>query len=237
VAEASYIGAYWGPREEPVQDCATRLSSMLKALGAVDPSLASWFRTGASRKAALADGIDPSVEALQDLLLKGRTHRDDAGRSIMSELGFTASIWNGQKVQIGISVRCGVSAPVPGLASNSLTVQLPVAQGEAMTLYRRDTALAVVRAVVTAWRPSWCTWTSHRLRKAQVAQPGEVVVGWATYVADPTGVRTDRLPAGVTAESLDPGVLLTAGDAADVVSEVTVSALRGVLGHALRQPS
>jgi len=234
VAETFYIGAYWGPREEPVFDCAHRLSSMLNALGAVDPLLASWFHTGASRKAALARSVDPSPEVLQELLLKGVARRDDAGRSVMTELGFSASIWNGQKIQVGVNVRCGSSAAVPGLASNSVVVQLPEAQGEAMALYRRDTALALLRAVIMAWRPSWSTWTSHRLRKAQDAQPGEVVVGWATYVADPSGVRADRLPASVTTEPLDVGMLVTADGDADVVSETTVSAVRGALGRTLR---
>lgn len=230
MAETSYIGAYWGPREESVSDCAGRWSNMLNALAAVDPLLASWFRTGASRKAALARRVGQSPEGL---LLSGRARRDDADRSVMTELGFSASIWNGQKAQVGVSVRCGSSAAVQGLASNSLTVQLPEAQGEATALYRRQSALAVLRAVVTAWQPSWCTWTSHRLRKAQGAQPGEVVVGWATYVYDRSGVRTDRLPGSVTAEALDVGLLLIADGDADVVSETTVSAVRGALGRAL----
>jgi hypothetical protein len=53
MAEAFYVGAYRGPRGEPVEDCARRLSIFLSALAEVDPLLASWFKTGGSRKAAL----------------------------------------------------------------------------------------------------------------------------------------------------------------------------------------
>lgn len=234
MAEAFYVGAYWGPRGEPVDECARRLSELLAGLGGVDSLLASWFRTGGSRKAALAQGVDASSTGLRELLLAGRARRDDAGRAVMSELGFSASIWNGQEVQVGVSVRCGLSAAGPGLVSNSLSVQLPAAEGDALALYGRDAALAVMRAVVESWQPAWATWTSHRLRRAQGSQPGEVVAGWATYVADRSGVRADLLPAGVTAEPSGGGVLITAEGDADVVPEMTVSAVRGALGRALR---
>jgi len=237
VAEAFYVGAYWGPRGEPAGECARRLSGLLSELGAVDSLMASWFETGGSRKAALALSVDESAEGLQELLLAGRARRDDAGRSVMSELGYSASIWNGQKIQVGISVRCGLSAAVPGLAGNSLLIRLPAAGSDALALYGREPALAIMRAVVTSWQPEWATWTSHRLRKAQGAQPGEVVVGWSTYVADRIGVRADRLPANVTAEPLGIGVLLTAEGDADVVSESAVSDVRGALGRALRPVS
>jgi len=208
---------------------------MLHALAEVDPLLEAWFRTGASRKGALVGVVDPSVETLLDLLLKGRARRDDAARSLMPELGFSVSIWNGQKAQVGVSVRCGSSADIPGLTSNSLAIQLPEAEGEATALYRRETALAVLRTVIAAWQPSWCTWTNHRLRKAQDAQPGEVVVGWATYMADRLGVRAGRVSSSVTVESQGAGVLFIAAGDADDVSATTVLAVRDALGKNVRR--
>jgi hypothetical protein len=237
VTETFYVGAYWGPRGEPVEGCARRLSIFLSALAEVDPLLASWLKTAGSRKAALKGQIDPTVDSLRELLLSGQARRDDASRSVMTELGYSADMWNGQSAQVGLRVRCGSPAEITGMTSNTLVMQFPAAEGDALALYRRETALAVLRSVVTAWAPSWCTWTSHRLRKAQEPQPGEVVVGWATYVADRDGVQVDRLPAGVTTKSLGDGLLLVADGDADSASEDTVSAVRAALGRALRSAS
>lgn len=229
-----YLGAYWGPRGESVDQCAERLSWLLASLGDVDPKLSSWFKTGGSRKAALKRPVAPSVDALRDLLLAGRPRRDDEARSVMSELGFRVGLWNGQDVEVGLSVRCGSPAAIAGMASNTLVMQFPPAEGEAATLYRREAALAVMRAVVTAFEPAWCTWTSDALRTGQAAQPDEVVTGWATYVANPKGVRTDRLPSGTAAEALGSGLLLLADGDADSATEGTALALREVLGKASR---
>lgn len=232
--EPYYLGAYWGPRGESADECAERLSLLLASLGNVDPRLTSWFKTGGSRKAALKRQVDPSIQALRELLLAGRPRRDDEIRSVMSDLGFRVGLWNGQEVEVGLSVRCGSPAAIAGMTSNTLTMQFPPAEGEAATLYRREVALAVVRAVVAAFEPAWCTWTSDVLRSVQCAQPNEIVIGWATYIANPKGVRTDRLPAGTTAESLGAGLLLQAEGDADSASEGTVLALREALGRALR---
>lgn len=237
MAEAFYLGAYWGPRGEPVDQCAARLSRLLVSLGEVDPRLASWFKTGGSRKAALKRPVDSSVGTLQELLMVGRPRRDDDARSVMSELGFQVGLWNGQDVEVGLSVRCGSPAAIPGMTSNTLVMQLPPAEGDALALYRREIALAVLRSVVTAWEPSWCTWTSDSLRSAQDVQPGEVVAGWATYVADSDGMLTDELSTRATAEQLGTGLLLLAEGDADSASDVTVLAMRTALGRALRPGS
>lgn len=237
MARTFYLGAYWGPRGEPVQDCAHRLADFLTALGAIDPLLGTWFQTARSRKAALKRPVDPSIEKLQELLLAGRPRLDDEDRTVMSELGYRVDFWNGQDIEIGLGIRCGAPVATPGMASNVLVMHLPTAEGSALTLYRRETALAVVRAVVTVWQPTWCAWSSHALRNAQGAQPGEVVTGWATYVADRDNVQTDRLPSEVTAEPLDDGLLLTADGDADSASEATVLAVRNALGRALRPAS
>lgn len=237
MAETFYVGAYWGPRAEPVDACAERLAGFLTDLAQISPLLGSWFKTASSRKAALKRPIEPTTEQLRALLQAGQARRDDDARSVMSELGFAADLWNGQDILVGLRVRCGAPAAIQGMTSNTLVMQLPAAEGDAVTLYQRQVALAVIRAVVTAWQPSWSTWTSHRLRKVQEPQPGEVVAGWATYVADPKGVLAERLPAGATIEPHGTGLLLVAEGDADSVSESTVSAMRTALGRALRPAS
>lgn len=237
VAKTFYLGAYWGPRGEPVQNCAHRLADLLTALGGIDPLLATWYQTARSRKAALRRPVVPSVEQLQALLLAGRSRLDDEDRTVITELGYGAGLWNGQDIEVGMSVQCGATIANPRMSSNVVVMKPPAAEGDALVLYRRETALAIVRAVVTAWQPAWCTWTSHALRNAQGRQPGEVVTGWATYIADRDNVPTDHLPSEVTAEPLGSGLLLTASGDADSAAEATVLAVRNALGRALRPAS
>ncbi|HEX7657837.1 MAG TPA: Imm52 family immunity protein [Pseudonocardiaceae bacterium] len=233
--ETFYVGAYWGPRDERVEDCARRLAQFLAVLGEIDPLLGSWFQTAGSRSAALKMPVDPSADALRELLLAGQNRRDFDDRSVITELGYSVGIWNGQVGEVGLNVTCGASISTPHMSSNLVLIDLPDTEGEALRLYRRDTALAVVRATVTAWQPSWCTWAGRLLRKAQGRQPDEIVVGWATYVADGSRVEVDRLPAGAMTEPLNGGLLITANGDADSASEATVLAIRDALGPALHQ--
>lgn len=237
MADSCYLGAYWGSRGEPVQDCARRLADLLTALGDIDPLLTTWYEKSRSRKAALKRPVDLSPEELQALLLAGRSRLDDEDRTVITDLGYRAGLWNGQDIEVALNVQCGATIVNPMMSSNMVVMQLPQAEGDAVALYHRQTALAIVRAVVTVWQPSWCTWTSHALRNAQGAQPREVVAGWATYVADGASVLTDRLPAEVTTEPVGSGLLLTADGDADSASETTVLAIRDALGRALRPAS
>lgn len=232
-----YVGAYWGSRGEPVDACAQRLARFLADLAATSPLLGSWFKTANSRRAALKRPIGASEESLRELLLAGRARRDDETRSVITELGFSVGMWNGQDVPVGLRVRCGAPVSVQGMTSNVVVMQLPTAEGDGLALYRREVALAVMRSVVAVWQPSWATWSGHRLRDAQDRQPGEVVTGWATYVADGDGVLTSRLPAEVTAERLGTGLLLVADGDADSASETTVLQVRSALGQALWVPT
>lgn len=233
VADAFYVGGYWGPRQESVTDCARRLSNFMTMLAGIHPSLASWYEKGMSRQAALAHRVDPSIETVRNLLLAGHARRDDDDRTVMADLGFSVALWNGRAPEVAMRTRCGSWAAVPGLTSNIVVVDLPEAEGDGLALYHRATALGLVHAVVTAWQPSWCTWTSRELLRAQAVQPGEGVVGWSTYVANLDCMRNDRLPPNATVERLEGGLLITLnGDVASGSVE-SVSAVRSALGTAV----
>jgi hypothetical protein len=70
-----------------------------------------------------------------------------------------------------------------------------------------------------------------------MAQPGEVVVGWATYLAPPRLVQVDRLPVGVMTEAIGHGVLITIGADPSLVSESLVIAVRSCLDQGLGSAS
>ena len=226
--ETSYIGAYWGPRREPVDACAARLATFMESLTEIDPLLASWFETGYSLKSARAKKVEPHPSVLRELLLAGQARRDGAARSVVNDLGFRIGLWNGNDTQVGLSATCGASPPTTAFG-NRVVVNLPEAEGAAMSLYRRDTGFRLIQAVVAAWKPSWATWTNHRLRNAQQPKPGQVVVGWATYVPSQSPFPGGNLPPGVAVETLGTGVLITIRDDPVSVPESSALAVRDFL--------
>ena len=231
MTEPSYIGAYWGPRPAPVDACAARLATFMESLSEIDPLLASWYETGYSLKSARAKKVEPHPRVLRELLLAGQARRDDPARTAMSDLGFRIGLWNGNDTQIRLSTTCGAAPSVPGIL-NAVVVGLPEAEGPALSLYRPMTGLAILKSIVAVWEPSWVTWTNHRLRNAQQPKPGQVVAGWATYVASPSPspFPGGNLPPGVAVETLGTGVLITIGDDPVSVPESSVLAVRGLLG-------
>jgi hypothetical protein len=198
----------------------------LTDLRQASPLLGSWFTTAGSRKAALTWPTEPAAEPLRELLLAGQALRDD-DRSVMTELGFAAGMWNGQDVQVGLRVRCGGPAALQGMTSNTLVLKLPAAEGDVpWALYCREIALAILRAVVTVWQPAWCTWTNHRLRKSQERPARSWLAGQPTS-------RTGTACCA-TAEPIGAGLLLVADGDAHSASEATASAMRSALARALR---
>ena len=225
LVESHYIGAYWGPRAESAEQCGRRLAEQLASLGSLDPSLSQWYRTGRSRAAALGMPVEASQEQLASLLSVGVQRQDDPARTVMPELGYSLTVWNGQHDGVQVSVRCGATAAITGVASNSVVVQLPPGLGDAARLYERRVSLAMFRAVVVAWEPAWCTFTNHRLRRAQPSEPNGVVGGWATFVAAGRDPLSARLPRGVAGERLAGGLQLTVAGDPDQAPESLVTAM------------
>jgi hypothetical protein len=229
--ESFYVGAYWGPRAELVDVCAEKLARQLASLASISPIFATWFEKGNSRNDALKRPIDPSHARLRELLIAGQQRTEVPPREVMTALGFSASMWNGQDIGASLSASCSVtSARVP----NVVLLKIPRPNGDAASLYRRESALGVVRSMVSVWEPQWCTWTGHLLRQAVQGGLDEIAIGWATYVADTDGVDVGRLPAGVSLEALNGGLLVVGDGDADSMTVPVAQAVREVLDPVLR---
>ena len=114
--ESYYIGAYWGIREESVEQCAHRLAGFMQCLAECDSCFAKWFKKGGSRKEALSLEVNSDIATLQTLLLSGQ-HRTDVGQKIMENLGFLIGLWNGANndaESAGLIISCGSYALRPG---------------------------------------------------------------------------------------------------------------------------
>lgn len=195
-----FLSAFWGPRREPVEECARRLESSITQLGAHSELLRQWYGLGLSRAEAQGRPIAIRRDALVELLLKGRSKRDD-NHKIIEEAGVHARIWNGADDDLAavVDVTCACSAQVLGVMNN-FGLDLPMA---ATPLVELSTTLALLRIVVEAWDPDWAVVTTQALREAQMPKVRTPFVGWLTYLSpgrgDPGAVKgaaVERFPDG-----------------------------------------
>jgi immunity protein 52 of polymorphic toxin system len=219
MADAFYLGAYWGARQESLDACAARLAALAKSLAEIHQDLSTWYRKGESAESATAsvDLTGPDAVAM----LSGGQLRKDIGGEVMAQLGFRTAVWNGRTQPVELSVTCG-AYPANRPTANHVLVKFPPSDS-AGGLYDPGIAIGVLKAVVDAFAPDWATFTSHALRNAQGAKPGELTVGWLTYVTRPVP----------NSEQYKAGSILSLGpDAASVTGE-QVSQARTALTMAL----
>ena len=156
-------------------------------------------RKGRSARDALGREVRADEDALRELIGRGRNRRDVDG-SVIEDLGFRLSVWNGaEEGESDLSVKCGGSASRPtAWIPNSCVLNLP-AEGLAFErTHRVPVLLSLVHAIVGAFEPDWAVVTSHAVREkcAKAGQPGDVVVGWLTYLSKRRG-ELPALPSGV----------------------------------------
>lgn len=188
--DKSYIGCYWGDRQQSLPATAATLATALTALGDLNPMFSTWFETGTS--ASLDTPIQTDNTTLTSLLEAG-VNRTDFGDDALPRLGYSFDLWNGATDDhaSSFSGTVGVHAGKPSIVNN-VVLTLPGA-------YSPDAAL--FELMVDAWDPEWATWASRSLRRAQ-GRDFRQVVGWSTYVRSsipddtPAGVRTRRLANG-----------------------------------------
>lgn len=206
-----YLGAYWGPRQESADQCAVRLTKCLKEVASVSHIFASWYETGWSRKEALEKRINPVArDQLSELLRAGRNRRD-SDKSIIEDLGFTLSLWNGKEDAQEVSFRChcGCYSNVQGLG-NSVVLDFPEVLGD---LAEKERALKALMAVVRAWEPDWAGIISHESVDARPFTPGSPFVDWMIYL-NQTNIDASELPSSASVVSVDgKGTIVITQDA------------------------
>ena len=233
VSESLYVGAYWPARAESAGACAARAVVAFERLAAVDELLRSWSLKGARRAAARLP-FDAHVESVLQALTAGRNRRDDDG-SVIDALGFSLGVWNGDGADpVGLSIRCGISAAIPGL-SNAVVLTLPANSARSAGLYSRQGTGRLIGALVEAWEPDWATMTSNSLREAQAVTGGRPVLGYLTYVSAGRG-EVRPLPAPFGVEHLAAGSIVSVDNSA-AVEPAMMARLSAMLGSNLLRPS
>lgn len=107
---AYFVGAYWGPRREPLEACASRVSIFLRRLAQEHVALSSWFRKAASRKTPPIALPNDDPDGIASML---RANRFDTTGEVIAELGFNLSAWTGSESDIiaSLAVTCGAFSP------------------------------------------------------------------------------------------------------------------------------
>lgn len=177
-----YVGAYWGSRREELEVCAARLKSCLASLAQVSPLLARWKPKGRTRMEAVS-GDEVVASQLVEVLGRG-VNRRDADGSVIEELGWSWSAWNGMsRSPAAVSVLCGATTSSVGVL-NSFVLRLPDPSDDgASGLYERQAAIDVVLAISEAWEPDFAVVTSNELRELLDRNAERPVVGWVNYLA------------------------------------------------------
>jgi hypothetical protein len=191
-----YIGAYWGPRQESVGQCADRLIACLERLRDCDEVFSQWFEKGRSRKDALKKLMDFHTKAnLFRILEAGRTRRD-LDRAVIDDLGFHVGLWNGgaETRSASISISCGIYAENPHLR-NSVVITLPEDLGG---LSDKDRCVKVLKVVADTWEPDWAGVISETSRNARSFSPALPFVDWMFYI-NRIGIDRAKLPTAATA--------------------------------------
>ncbi|MFI5729320.1 Imm52 family immunity protein [Kribbella sp. NPDC051587] len=183
VAERFLVGSYWGSRPETVGDCASRLSSCLRGLAAVDEAFSSWFAKGKSKKSA---GVPAAIDqtSLERLLARG-ANRNGGDDEEIPELGFNAALWNARRDSASWSTTCGAK-PASRTLMNSFVLNLPaVGSEDGIRLHRPAVLREILQVIVEAWRPDWASLTNYAISSAQSATPGRPILGPLTYLRGP----------------------------------------------------
>jgi hypothetical protein len=163
------IGVYWTARPESAEQAANRLSRFLGSLsaGGQELKLGQWFLKGSSRASArkrLPTDASSIVKAL-------RTNRRDVDRSVMLELGFRLSIWNGENVSFDATI---------GSFSAHVTNAAVLSFADDALLLSADQGQTLLQAAVSAFEPEHGVVASHKqLLGSNEASPW--AVGWFTY--------------------------------------------------------
>jgi hypothetical protein len=199
--ETYYAGAYWGPRQEPPEECARRTAELLRLLAECDPCLSHWYKPAKSLKDARKYPLmPPEVSTLTEMFRRG-VNREKGG-PVIEDLGFRIWIGNGgaKYDRASLRIKCGDYC---GASPNSCVLSLPTL-GYGVNAERVLTASVLtgaVRSMALAYEPDWAVAMSDAHRD-MIDKTSNVWLGWVTYLSRRLGV-VPPLPAPVRMERVE----------------------------------
>ena len=197
MSERFYIGAYWGPRKESIDECARRAVTLLSRLSMCDERLQRWTRPVVSDEGIVdLESVERAVPfdeiVLKQILLEGQNHYGDKERTIIGDLGFQVCLSTDIREQevVYLEFCCALYHEGSDLV-NSCAISLPRNGIVSERLLQIRVLEELIDAVVQSWDPDWGTVISHEYldtcpdlssRNALIPK-----VGWMTYLSNRYG--------------------------------------------------
>ena len=172
--------AYWGEREETIEQCVERLSLFMAHLQDISPNLSQWYQKGWTKRQAMQNQISLEPNELRTLLEAGRNRDETPQRRVIPELGYHIDIWSGERSDrndASLDILCAAYGPYSPI--NHVIIELP------LEWFRVESAVELVRALVTCWTPSMAAFCSQdALLEAFRSAPDDVampVIDWVFF--------------------------------------------------------
>lgn len=173
---ATFLGFYWGPREEDIETCSTRVLNFLKGFSALSEHFTAWKSIPKMQRIAWR-----RHDAIKQLLSEG-INRTDVGNRPIESLGFKLSLLSltpeGQPFNLGIA--CGCYSPQ---IKNLCMLMCPKASSASDAFGRLPVLLQACELIVGHWDPDYGAVTSDELADVLDPEDPNYAVGWLTYRA------------------------------------------------------
>ena len=206
--EQYHIGAYWGPRKDPLADCTRHIYDFLTGLANIDAFFSQWKRQGRSRIDAMKKVVEISYDELYKLLSRG-VNRTDVGRIVIESLGNNISLWDGtdEDTDHSISINCNVTSI---RVKNSCLLDFPSDTGILARLLRPECSTEILELMIRCFTPDYAVVTSDKIR--QIVEPSDITIGWISYYAADY-LQVPLLPEIFQTRTVEgQGTLITAGN-------------------------
>lgn len=173
------LGAYWGICQEGPQECAARVFPVLRAVGALDPTQASWQPV----PRRLGGRPEQSVENISDLAAAFEAGKllDDHG-TWMREGGYMVALRTSGPRSVLITSACGEHG---GAFPNSVRIEFSQAWLSSLGTGAVPKLTSLFKQVIDASRPRFAVIAGRGSFSAQ-----HPFIGWMTYLP----IAPDSMP-------------------------------------------
>lgn len=141
---STLVGVYWRARAAQQSGCSAKALAHFELLAKAGAGLDNWFQK-ASRKPK--EPVPANVTSLDGLGALWRANRTEIGGSVITELGWSLSLWNGDRcgASATTNLHCGCTSE---RVSNSAVVKVTREDGTGL---EDAEAVELLKALIELW--------------------------------------------------------------------------------------
>jgi hypothetical protein len=151
INQDNYLGVYWGPRGDSLEQCAQNLQSFMHSINEIHELYGRWTYLD---RGAMELSAESSLETLESILSEGVIKTDFGISEELVGAGYSISLWNGRQHEggsAGITASCGQSVAIVGM-TNAVTLDIP---GVVADVADQGFARRMLVAALDSWKPDW----------------------------------------------------------------------------------